>query len=503
MRKRRKRPKWWIPIVVLAMIITACGNGDTTETTTGDGDTGTTLALPPDIAADPDFAGTGVQVVPFLTAENSPEAVTQITAIIEAFEAENPGIAIELQLTSNDNRAARIINSAAVGDELGLFEIERRWVPDFVQAGWLLPLDEIVDEIGQEKFVPGSMLYWPWDGHLYQYTSDLSAASMFYRTDLFDDAGLGTPDSYERILAASQALHGQGGVSGNAFENSNDGGVQRFTTFLWQNCGDFYNADGSLAFDRDGAKTAVEQYAELEKYTPEDSFSWGSRDPVNAYVAGRVAMALYPARLAYEVASNAPDIAADTGMIEARVASNGEGPRVVYGAVTSFAIGSTVKHPEAARKFLKYIFTGENMVQFALGAPGHVVPPNKEDQAALLAATDNEYVRDYQDWMKQAIDSTTYFNAEAQNMGSIKEDCTFEKSLVPMPWSSRVMGQAPVVTTMFQKISLEGVPVEQAYNEAVEEFRTQADEWKAANPWFKPVDENWMEEYGIHIGSSG
>ncbi len=495
MRKSAKRRVWVALLVSFAIVAAGCGDGDDEGVATIPPAPGT---LPPDIGADPDYRG-DIQVVPFLTAESSPEAVTQITGIIEAFEAENPDIAVELQLTSNDNRAARIINAVAVGDELGIFEIERRWVPDFVQAGWLLELDDIVNEIGQEKFIPGSMLYWPWDGHLYQYTSDLSAASFFYRTDLFEDAGLGTPDSYERILEASQRLHGQGGVSGNAFEESNDGGVQRFTTFMWQNCGDFYNADGTLAFDREGSKTAAEQYAELNKYTPEDSFSWGSRDPVNSYVAGRVAMALYPARLAFEVGTKAPDIAAVTGMIEPRVASGGEGPKVVYGAVTSYAIGSTVRHPEAAKKFLKFIFTGDNMVQYALGVPGHVVPPNKDDQAALLAA-DDPYVQEYQDWMQLAVESTTYFNHEAQNMGSIKEDCNFEKSLVPMPWSSRVMGQAPVVTTMFQKISLEGASVEDAYAEAVEEFRSRAESWKDENPWFEPVDEDWMDQYGIHIG---
>lgn len=501
----------WLGLVLVGMLVfAACGDDDdaatttaaTTATTTG-ATTGETVppspgTLPPDIAGDADYRG-DIKVVPFLTAESSPEAVSQITSIIEAFEAEHPDIAIELQLTSNDNRAARIINAAAVGDELGIFEIERRWVPDFVQAGWLLQLDDIVNDIGQEKFIPGSMLYWPWDGHLYQYTSDLSAASLFYRSDLFEDAGLAAPDSYERLLEASQALHGQGGVSGNAFEESNDGGVQRFATFMWQNCGDFYNADGSLAFDRAGSRTAVENYAELNQYTPEDSFSWGSRDPVNAYVAGRVAIALYPARLAFEVGTKAPDIAAVTEMVEPRVAGGGTGPQVVYGAVTSYAVGSTVKHPEAAMEFLKFIFTGDNMVTYALGVPGHVVPPVIEDQQALLAA-DDPYVQEYQDWMQLAVASTTYFNHEAQNMGSIQEDCTFEKSLVPMPWSSRVMGQTPVISELFQRISLEGQSVEDAYDWAVGEFRSRSEEWMAQNPWFTPVDPNWMDQYGIHIG---
>jgi multiple sugar transport system substrate-binding protein len=424
------------------------------------------------------------KIVPFLTAESSPESVQQILDLIADFEEQNPDIGIELQLMSNDIRAARIINSVAVGDELGIFEIERRLVPDFTQAGYLLPLDSIVEEIGVDKFIPGSLLYWPFDGHLYQFTSDLSAATLYWRKDLFEEAGLAEPDSYERLLEASERLHGQDGVSGNAFEASNNGGVQRFVTFLWQNCGDFYTREGELAFDRAGSRQAVDDYAALNQYTPAGSHSWGSLDPINAYVAGRVAMALFPGRLGYQVATNAPDIANVTGNREARVARGGKGPRVVYGAVTSYAIGSTVRHPEEAKKFLKYLFTGDQLLQYAMGVPGHIAPAIKSVQAQMLEQ-DNPYINEHRDWVETILEATTYFNAEAQNMGSITEDCEFDKSLVPMPWSSRVMGQSPVVTTMFQRIKLQDVPVDEAYADAVETFRSEMEAWKAENPWFE------------------
>jgi ABC-type glycerol-3-phosphate transport system substrate-binding protein len=423
------------------------------------------------------------KIVPFLTAESSPEAVKQILDLIAKFEEQNPDIGIELQLTSNDNRASRIINSVSVGDELGIFEIERRLVPDFTQAGYLLPLDSIVDNIGVDQFIPGSLLYWPFDGHLYQFTSDLSAGTLYWRKDLFEEAGIAEPDSYERLLEASERLDGQNGVSGNAFEASNNGGVQRFVTFLWQNCGDFYTREGDLAFDRDGSRQAVEDYAALNQYTPNGSHSWGALDPINAYAAGRVAMALFPGRLGYQVATNAPDIAKVTGNREARVARGGEGPRVVYGAVTSYAIGSTVRHPEEAKKFLEYLFTGDQLLQYAMGVPGHIAPAIKSVQAQMLEQ-DTPYIKEHRDWVETILEATTYFNAEAQNMGSITDECVFDKSLVPMPWSSRVMGQSPVVTTMFQRIKLQDVPVEEAYADAVESFRTEMETWRAENPWF-------------------
>jgi ABC-type glycerol-3-phosphate transport system substrate-binding protein len=314
--------------------------------------------------------------------------------------------------------------------------------------------------------------------------------TLYWRKDLFEQAGLPEPDSYERLLEASEKLNNQNGVSGNAFEASADGGVQRFVSFLWQNCGDFYTKEGDLAFDRPGAKQAVEDYAALNQYAPSGSHAWGSRDPVNAYMAGRVAMSLYPGRLGYEVATNAPDIAKVTGNREARVARGGKGPQVTYGAVTGYAIGSTVKHPEEAKKFLKFLFTGQPMLDYAMGVPGHVAPALKEVQAKVLEQ-DHPYIKEYRDWVELILKATTFFNAEAQNMGSITNECEFKKSLVPMPWSSRVMGQEPVVTTMFQKIDLQDMPVEDAYNEAVEAHRTEMETWKAENDW-KPADPNWV-----------
>jgi len=450
------------------------------------------VSLPPGLVDEAEGAS---KIVPFLTSESSPESVTQITAAIEAFEAANPDIAIELQLTSNDNRASRIINAVAVGEELGIFEIERRWVPDFTTAGYILPLNDIVESIGIENFIPGSLLYWPWDGNIYQLTSDLSASTLYYRRDLFEDAGLGAPDSYERLLEASERLNGQDGVAGNAFEISGNGNNQRFVGFLWQNCGDFYTETGELAFDREGARQAVEDYSELNQYAPEGNYSWGSLDPINAYVAGRAAMALFPGRLGYQVATDAPDIAAVTENVEARLARGGEGPRVVYGAITSYSIGSTVRYPAEAKKFLEFLFTGDPLVQYAMGVPGHIAPAIKEAQAAVLEQ-DHPYINEYRDWVELIFEATTYANHEAQNMGSIEEDCTFDKSMVPMPWSSTVLGDPPVPATMFQRIALEDQPLDEAYNEAVEAFREGAESYKEENDWWEDPPKDYRPPGG-------
>ena len=148
-------------------------------------------------------------------------------------------------------------------------------------------------------------------------------------------------------------------------------------------------------------------------------------------------MALFPGRLGYQVGTKAPEIAKGTGNREARVARGGRGPRVVYGAVTSYAIGKTVRHPEEAKKFLKFMFTGDPLLKYSMSVPGHIAPAIKDVQARLLEQ-DDAYIKQHRDWVKTILEATTYFNAEAQNMGSITGDCKFEKYFVPMPWSARV-----------------------------------------------------------------
>jgi ATPase subunit of ABC transporter with duplicated ATPase domains len=139
--------------------------------------------------------------------------------------------------------------------------------------------------------------------------------------------------------------------------------------------------------------------------------------------------------------------------------------------------------PEEAKKFLEYLFTGDQLLQYAMGVPGHIAPAIKSVQAQMLEQ-DTPYIKEHRDWVETILEATTYFNAEAQNRGSITDECVFDQSLVPMPWSSRVMGQSPVTSTMFQRVQLQDVPVDEAYAEAVDTFRTEMEAWRAENPWF-------------------
>ena len=260
--------------------------------------------------------------------------------------------------------------------------------------------------------------------------------------------------------------------------------VQRFVSFLWQNCGDFYTKDGELAFDRPGAKQAVEDYAALNKYAPAGSHSWGSRDPVHAYI-GRAASPWRSIRagLAYEVATNAPDIAKVTGNREARVARGGKGPRVAYGAITGYAIGSTVSNPEEAKKFLKFLFTGQPLLEYAMGVPGHVAPAIKEIQAQVLEQ-DHPYIKEHRDWVESIFEATTYANPKPRIWARSPMIATSRNRIVPMPWSAAGHGPGAGGVDACSRRSPPGPPCRRGLPGRCGAFTTEMEAWKQENNWF-------------------
>ena len=71
----------------------------------------------------------------------------------------------------------------------------------------------VVDTLGAGTFSPRSLELVTVDGKLIGVPSDSWAQMLVYRKDLFEEAGLAAPTTYETILAAAKALN-KDGVAG-------------------------------------------------------------------------------------------------------------------------------------------------------------------------------------------------------------------------------------------------------------------------------------------------
>src|ERR1700754_336987 len=105
------------------------------------------------------------KVVRFLHNETDPPSIEFYNKAIKEFEAQNPDIKIEMEAVSTDGRLQKVLASINTKTMPEIFKIlpEERF--EFARKGYLVPLDDIVNEIGNDDYVPGSLV--PVEGKIY------------------------------------------------------------------------------------------------------------------------------------------------------------------------------------------------------------------------------------------------------------------------------------------------------------------------------------------------
>lgn len=434
----------------------------------------------------------GIKTIPFLTNESDPASIEVYQAIFSEFSEAHPDVAVDLVIGGHGDMAQRVVSAASVGADLGVILVPPRNMQDFIQAGYLLPLDDVVDELGAAQFKSGAVLR-ARDGHAYAlgYAGGVQG-TLWVRTDQLADVGMEVPTTYGEMLAAAEAmtrdLDGDGNtdIYGIGLPAGPDGATDaRFMNFVFQNCGDFFDKQGNLVFDQPQVLEAVKKYIALLDHAPPGITGWSWFDGIDAFISGRVAMHPYGGRLGVNLDRAAPDTRANTTVTYLPA---GEEAEVVYGGYDYLAVFSGTRHPEEAAEFLKFFFTGDRLARFELTVPGHLIPPT-EDMVETILNSDNPYVQQHRDDVATLFSVGSLGVDPTVSMGAVNtETCEVNPVYNPMPWASAIFGrQPPVLAEMIQRIVVNGEAPEAAWEWAYTEMQEAADEWKAEHPDWEPV----------------
>ncbi|MEM6530836.1 MAG: ABC transporter substrate-binding protein, partial [Chloroflexota bacterium] len=179
------------------------------------------------MAIGPAAAQDTVEIV-FWTSEVQPERIERQEAIAEAFEAENPGVdVIVVPTEENEQVSLMTVNQASnTLPDLVLHSVQftAKWVTD--GALDTERATAVIESLGTDTFSEGALnLALVEEGVYGSVPSDGWGQLLLFRSDLFEEAGLAAPDSYESILAAAEALHDpEGDLIGFCGPNAPDQG---------------------------------------------------------------------------------------------------------------------------------------------------------------------------------------------------------------------------------------------------------------------------------------
>lgn len=207
-------------------------------------------------------------------------------------------------------REEAVRNAARNASRYDILAVDLPWVGDFADRGILMPLDEAMDiaRLDPADFHTAGLQAAHWGGKLYGVPAQTTPELLFYRKDLFAQAGLDPPKTTGALLEAAKALHdpqhGQHGIAWNAARGTALGHTVLMTMADFGQpildmppmAGGFetrHLADRRYraTIDTDAGLRAAEFLLELLKYSPPEILSMSWYERIRPYAAGRIAMA--------------------------------------------------------------------------------------------------------------------------------------------------------------------------------------------------------------------
>lgn len=326
------------------------------------------------------------QSITVQTTDTIPDRVAATQEIIDAFTAET-GIEVELVGVAEDQFNQVLTSGAAAGElpdvmgSIGLTQVRTLAANDLVNAQ---ANQEVLEALGEDTFSPRALELNRDGDELLAIPGESWAQLLYYRTDLFEEAGLAAPETYEDILAAAEALDSPemagfvGATSpGDAFTQQTIEHVA-----LGNGC-EMVDEAGEITFNSPECIGALEFYGDLiGNYSVSGA---QDVDTVRAnYFAGQSAMFIWSTFVLDEMAGLRADalptcpecadnpafLAENTGVVPAISGPDSDTP-AQFGQITNWSITASAD-TEPAKQFVEYMMSDGYVDWLAIAPEGKV-----------------------------------------------------------------------------------------------------------------------------------
>ena len=214
----RKRPLIVLFLLILSLILVACGGGETpqtseTETTTEEQQPAEETAVeetPVEEAAAPATDGPATVTMWYHGAGNETERGI-LLSIVEDFNASQSDYVVEIQDFPQESYNESIVAAALAGDLPDIIDVDGPVMPNWAWSGYMVPLDLPAGAI--DNFLPGAV--GKWNGEVYSVGLWDAAVAMFARRSVLEanDIRIPTLDdpwTMEEFDAALETLQASG-----------------------------------------------------------------------------------------------------------------------------------------------------------------------------------------------------------------------------------------------------------------------------------------------------
>ena len=352
---------------------------------------------------------------------------------VEEYHKLHPNVTIEQDGVTGEQYKTKIKTAFAAGEapDIAYMFSGGSFVKPYIDAGYLLPIDEYLSEETKTKILPGMIDQGTFDGKVYALPTITFLANLYCNTQMFEDAGAKIPTTWDELLDACEKLNAAGYTPILMGEKDRWPGMYWYDILAARTAG---NAAIEEAF-ADPSKFNTEPFIEAARKLQElveagafndNMMSMSYDEMVEGFAAGQGAM-IFQANWVH------PSFMADSAATKDNVTcvpfpviDGGAGSITEFsgGTTDGYYINANCEHPEEAVAYLEYLSEKIGVQGYQMGA-GLPCWDTSDADTSELSVLDNESAAlmetgtSYIGWwdnILSAEDSETYKDLLAQLM---------------------------------------------------------------------------------------
>ena len=302
----------------------------------------------------------------------------EFRALMDEFEARNPGIKVELLSGPYSSTKEQVVAGAATGTMSDVVGLDGAWVSDFVKQGAIADLSAVMSAASYDDSLLASQIQL--NGSTYMIPVVNFVYPLFVNDALLEKGGVGAiPTNRSEFFEAAKAVtNKEDNVSGWILPLSLDtpNGIQNdVMAWLWAS-GKSMMKDGKPDLLNEDVKSVVEYIKSLydEGLIAPGAFTLKEQDKVEEFTNGRVGMTITSLAHINLIRERNADLAFSIAAIPA--ADGYEGERGIPYASWGIGIAENSEHKEEAWKLVSFLMSTE--VNSKLSTIANAFPGNKE-----------------------------------------------------------------------------------------------------------------------------
>lgn len=322
-----------------------------------------------------------------------------IAKIVDVWNAANPDVQVEVNTSTGSNDIVAKLSAAKEAGTLpDLSNTSYENLPNLIVNGIAADVTDALAPY-EDDITPAALDLTTFDGANYAVPQGTGPMFLFYRTDIFDAAGLEAPTTWDEYAEAARIIHAADPSKYLATFPAND--AQLFGALSQQAGAEWWSVDGgewSVDIDGDGSTRVAEYWQGLVDEGVVATFKTFTPEWQAALANGTIASWISAVWAPPLIAQNAPDSLGLWGAVRIPQWEEGSAVSGVVGG-SGTVVTTATKYPEQAREFAVWLNNSEEALNayienasiWPANLTGRELPALQEKVSPILADPDTFY----------------------------------------------------------------------------------------------------------------